>query len=380
MLTQQGCLSRQERFRQCLASLELDAAVVTDYRDVYYLTGMLPPETLPACLLFKSDGGTCLIGPALDTTPAVDDYMTYDWNEAGTNHFDMTNRLATAVAQRLSSAGINSRGPLRRVGWQVEAMPHTIAQVMERVLAPDNWVPIDPHLAGIQRRKDPDEIAEIREAIRVNTAAYDAVQEAIAPGVTELDVLSAGWRGAVRAAGEHVYHNGDYRCGAYNGPARPRPIESGEMYIVDAWTRFHGYWSDLARTYIVGPAATDLQESIFDCIAKVQRTVAAMLRPGLDTKDVWRAMDELIREHPALADIGLTHHGGHGIGLRIHSPPDINRNRGEPLQAGDCLCLEPGGYTSQARCGARIENMYLMTEDGAENLSDYPVELRPRRA
>ncbi len=62
--------------------------------------------------------------------------------------------------------------------------------------------------------------------------------------------------------------------------------------------------------------------------------------------------------------------------MRIHEPPDINRDRGGVLQSGDVLCLEPGGYVSEARLGVRIENTYLITQTGAELLSQGGIELR----
>jgi Xaa-Pro aminopeptidase len=83
----------------------------------------------------------------------------------------------------------------------------------------------------------------------------------------------------------------------------------------------------------------------------------------------------MIREHPRLADEGLIHHGGHAIGLRIHEMPDVNLERGGTLEAGNVVCIEPGGYFAEARFGVRLENMYLVTEDGCEDLCPGEVEL-----
>ena len=90
---------------------------------------------------------------------------------------------------------------------------------------------------------------------------------------------------------------------------------------------------------------------------------------------MWRALDAQIREHPTLADTGLVHHGGHAIGLRAHEMPDLNRDRGGTLEVGNVVSVEPGGYADALNYGVRIENMYLITESGAENLSEYPMEI-----
>lgn len=228
--------------------------------------------------------------------------------------------------------------------------------------------PIDQMLAEMQACKDPDEIEVLRRSVSANLGAYDAIREAIQPGVLEIDVLAAGYGGAMRAAGEKVLHDGDYRSGQFNGPARCRPIQAGELYIVDAWTCYRGYWSDMSRTFVVGRHATDVQLALFEHIKWVLAEVGKLLRPGLDGKEVFRALDEMLRLHRPLADVGLTHHGGHAIGLRAHEMPDVNAARGGIIQPGNVLCIEPGGYFQEARAGVRLENMYLITEHGCENL------------
>jgi Xaa-Pro dipeptidase len=227
----------------------------------------------------------------------------------------------------------------------------------------------------MQKRKDVDEIDVIRASIRANLGAYEAARKAIGPGVSELDVLAAGYRGAMEAAGEKVFHDGDYQCGQYNGAARNRRIEVGELYIIDAWTCYRGYWSDMSRTFMVGQPPTDVQGELYEHIRHVQQEVPKLLKPGVDGREVYRALDEMIREHPRLADEGLIHHGGHAIGLRIHEMPDVNLERGGTLEAGNVVCIEPGGYFAEARFGVRLENMYLVTEDGCEDLCPGEVEL-----
>ncbi len=241
---------------------------------------------------------------------------------------------------------------------------------------PDDWIALDDLINHMERRKDPDELDTIRRSIQVDLAAYRAAQRVIQPGVRELDVLAAAQQAAYWAAGESIYHNGDYRCGAKGGYASDREIEAGELYIVDAWTRFEGYWSDLSRTYIVGEQITDLQQSIFDHIKQIQEQVVNLLKPGIDGVVLWGMIDTLIRQHPVLAQTGLIHHAGHSIGLRAHELPDLNEDRGGMLEAGTVITVEPGAYLDSVRGGVRLENMYLITETGAENLSVFPMSLR----
>ena len=371
-LTQKGCLDRQNRFRARLAEQNIDAAALMDCRDVYYFTGKLLPDTFPVFMLLETDGGCWVVAHTDDGAPYVDDWITYEWHQLDTLNFDLMNQLNAVVKAKLQGTG-----RLRRLGIQYESVSSLLQQTLDSALQPSELVPIDSPLAEAQRCKDPDELEMLRWSVEVNLASYDAAQAILRSGVNELEALAESQRGAMLKAGERVFHDGDYQCGERHGPARNRRIERGELYILDGHTCCRGYWSDLARTYIVDSEPTDLQQSIFDHIAAVQDSVPSLLKPGARGTEIWRALDEQIREHPALADSGLAHHAGHGIGIRMHEPPDLNRDREGILRVGDVVCVEPGGYTPEARYGARIENTYLITERGAENLSKYPVDIIP---
>lgn len=373
MLTKEGCLQRQMRLKQWLADNGIEAAVITDARDVYYFTGLLLtpyPFSIPCCLWLETQGAGCLIGPVVEQSVCIEEYIGYEANLMGTISPNLMQTLYDELDKLLRGKRVDI------VAYQREALSYMAAQTIESAVDPTHWTSIDDQLASMQSCKDADEIQLIRRCIEIDLAAYTAVQAAIVPGATELEVLAAGQQAALLEAGEWVYHNGDYRCGAYNGPARPRQIQAGEIYIVDAWTCYRGYWSDLSRAFTVGNEVSPLQQSLFNYIAWIlQEHVPNLLKPGMDGQDIWRSLDQLIRQHPALAETGLIHHGGHSIGLRAHEMPDINRDRGGKLQAGQVMCVELGGYPDAARGGVRLENMYLLTADSVENLSPYPLRL-----
>jgi Xaa-Pro aminopeptidase len=373
MLTQTGCLQRQQRLREKLNEARLDAAVMTDRHEIYYFTGLLlqpQPFTLPVVLWLEVQGGSWLIAPASSGKNAfVDEHLLYPQNEGATMNPDNLRRLCGLLKNRLMNVKAS------RIGYQAESMPYQVMAELERALSPTEKTALDDTLERMQRRKDPDEIDLIRRSVQINIAAYDAAHMAIAPGVREIDVMAAGRAASLRAAGEWVYHNGDYQSGVGGGFARDRAIEAGELYIIDAWTNYRGYWSDMSRVFSVGNNPTPVQVSLFEHLKKIQLEAPKLLKPGVDGRDVWRELDRMVREHPALAEKGLVHHGGHGIGLRAHEQPDLNPERGGLLEVGTVVTIEPGAYFAEANGGARIENMYLITESGPENLSVYPIEL-----
>jgi Xaa-Pro aminopeptidase len=359
-LTATGCAARRRRLADWLKERQLPAAVITEAPDVYYFTGLRTPPFLPGTLYLDVDSRSILAMPAGYVAEGVDQPILYGWEQLGTRHPDIYDRMITALKSTVPRSAT-------KLAVQEPTFTHQLSAALG-ASGGQRLTSVNAALAAMQSRKDADELAVIREAVRVNLCAYKSVRDAIHPGANELDVLAAGIGGAMRGAGEKVWHDGDYQCGAFNGPARNRQIKSGELYIVDAWTCYRGYWSDMSRTFAVGGDGANEQHMLFQHIKEVLAHAAGMLRPGVDGASIWRAMDEMIRLHPPLASSGLTHHGGHAIGLRAHEMPDVNLSRGGRIEAGQVVCLEPGGYFADARAGVRLENMYLVTETGSENL------------
>ena len=367
-LTEQGCRQRQDRLRRLLAEKGLAGAVISAPQDIHYFSGYPIPvlPRFPAILYIAADGPSWLASPGAEAA-FVDQSAKYEGMQSSPLNPDPMRRMA-----RLVEKGFGRQA--RRVGWQSETLPHVLAEAFTKGLHADEWAPIDDGLTDMQSRKDADEVALLRESIACTLSGYDAVKAAIRPGVNELAVLEAGHAAANLRAGEIVYYGGEHQSGEKGGAARNRNIRDGELYIVDSNTVFRGYWSDLCRTFAVGET-TPLQREVFAHIAAILADLPAKLKPGAKGAELWRWMDERIRQHPHLRDVGLPHHVGHGIGTRSHEPPLLLRGRDDVLQPGNVVSCEPGSYTPELNAGVRIENTFLITESGCELLSDYPVAL-----
>jgi Xaa-Pro aminopeptidase len=163
-------------------------------------------------------------------------------------------------------------------------------------------------------------------------------------------------------------------------------IQDGEPIVIDLWPRDvrTACFADMTRTYVVGEASAEIVRYHTLCKEALDRSLAAV-RPGVAGAEVFALVCDLFHEagQPTLLtkkageilEDGFYHGLGHGVGLEVHEEPSLSRDPGT-IVAGDVVTLEPGLYR-HGYGGVRLEDLVLVTEDGAENLTDYPYELEP---
>jgi Xaa-Pro aminopeptidase len=164
-------------------------------------------------------------------------------------------------------------------------------------------------------------------------------------------------------------------------------IAPGEPIVIDLWPkdRVTGCHADMTRTFCVGDPPEELVE-YHRLVKQALDDALAGVQAGASGNALFRATCELFQEHGyktlLTKDMGQTleegfFHGlGHGVGLEVHEDPGMGIATGPPLVAGDVVTIEPGLYRPGFG-GCRLEDLLLVTEDGCENLTDYPYELQP---
>jgi Xaa-Pro aminopeptidase len=164
------------------------------------------------------------------------------------------------------------------------------------------------------------------------------------------------------------------------------PIAPGEPIVMDLFPRDRasGCFADMTRTFAVGTPSEELLQYHRLTREALDLAVAA-IRPGVTGDAVNRLVCEFFAEHgqptlltkepgTVLTD-GFFHSLGHGVGLEVHEAPNLGRN-GPELVAGDVVAVEPGLYRTGFG-GCRLEDLVLVTEDGFENLTQFPYDLEP---
>ncbi|GAB6861616.1 M24 family metallopeptidase [Haloplanus litoreus] len=173
-------------------------------------------------------------------------------------------------------------------------------------------------------------------------------------------------------------------CGADAADPHDRgsgPLRADEPIVVDIFPRDKGtrYHADMTRTFLKGTPDSTLREW-FDLTDEARRAGLDALEPGVTGEAVHGAVCDVyeaagvptLRTNPG-AETGFIHSTGHGVGLDVHELPRIAPD-GDELEPGNVVTIEPGLYDPDVG-GVRIEDLVVVTEDGYENLTDYPVEL-----
>lgn len=360
--------ARRGRLARLLAARNLDALVVTCLPNIAYLTGFFASAAAlvvaPDALRLVGDGRyrealAARAGELVDLrTSVLPAGLSYD---------------QALVDQLLPFRGL-------RVGFETAHLTVGRYRYLVGALAEQGWtVPLvetEGIVEALRIQKDDWEIARLRDAAtRLSAVAKYILSKALA-GRTEAEVASEIESHLRQAGFERPAFDTIVAAGANAARPHGRPgmrrIEAGELVVLDFGGVLDGYHTDLTRTVAIPPARAHDERLIAEVVA-AQAAAFAMVRPGAQPEQVDEAArDRLARE--GLAD-AFTHGTGHGVGLEIHEAPRVTRARAghaePPLAAGMTLTLEPGVYFPGSS-GVRIEDDVLVTDSGAEWLTEVP--------
>jgi len=165
------------------------------------------------------------------------------------------------------------------------------------------------------------------------------------------------------------------------------PIRVGVPIVVDIWPRDNEsfMFCDMTRTYVVGDVPDDVRKWQRLCKEALDRAISE-IKDGADGRAIFDGTCEIFEAAgeptqrtktpgEALAN-GFFHGLGHGVGLEVHEEPGMGLASKAPLKAGDVVTVEPGCYRA-GYGGVRLEDLVLVTMNGAENLTTYPYDLEP---
>jgi Xaa-Pro aminopeptidase len=237
-------------------------------------------------------------------------------------------------------------------------------------------VPAGDTIEALRAIKDSEELEAIRSAARL---ADDALTEVLARGIvgrTEHDValdLEYTMRrmGAEAVSFPPIVAAGDHGALPHATP-RDVPIPAGTMCVIDWGAQLEGYASDCTRTYATGEV-DQRDDEVYALVLRAQVAALEAVRPGPTGREVDAVARAIIDAAGHAEHFG---HGlGHGVGLAVHEGPRLSKQGETSLERGMVVTVEPGVYVP-GTVGVRIEDLVIVTDDGAEVVSSLPKDLQ----
>lgn len=231
-------------------------------------------------------------------------------------------------------------------------------------------------VAALRMQKDESELDAMRQAVQVAQQALLNTLPHFRPGMSELDLASELVLQTLRAGSQGelpfmpIVSGGPNSANPHASPSS-RPIQQGDLLVIDWGAAYAGYFSDLTRTFAIGEVAPEYVR-IAEIVLQANTAGRLAGKPGVPA----RAVDMAARSVIEAAGYGeyFTHRTGHGLGMEGHEPPYMRGDNELILQPGMTYTVEPGIYLP-GRNGVRIEDDVVVTADGAASLSDLPRPL-----
>jgi Xaa-Pro aminopeptidase len=350
---------RRKALDQLISNAKLDALVITHPANWYYLTGF----TGEAGVLIVSEGVATLITDGRFTTQVRQETTSVRLIEQKGSLMESTGRLLREKASK-------------RVGFDPAQTSVGQLQLLRKAAgARTKWISA-PGLLGILRaRKEPSELARMRQAAILAGDVLTGAINLLKPGVMENEIAAEieyqmRKRGASGPAFETIVAFGDRSALPHARPTAKR-LRKNELVVLDLGAILAHYCSDITRTVHVGKAPARVKQW-YRAVLEAQIAAIAAVRAGASCGDVDAAARQVLAGHKL--DRLFTHSTGHGLGLEVHEEPRVARGQKARLEPGFVVTIEPGVYMGGVG-GIRIEDDVAVHPGNTEVLTRIPRDL-----
>lgn len=381
---------RDERLRGLMADKGVDALVLLANANVSYATGASWPLSdagrgnveRPVAVVLADDEMPHLFTPF--RADAADDLELDDDHLHGATYLDVDEGIDTFAA------------------IVADLVPPSASIAFDEVTGAmhggrdrffGSWPPraASEVMSAARLVKTRDELACLRHALWITEQAMGAVQAALAPGVRQTDLTATFLHhvfdlGAEANVLDPIWqvmpaHQDDLPWTVHGDIACPllsteRELAEGDVLWVDTGIMHRGFHSDFGRTWVVGGEPTDRQQAQHDRWSEIDGAVRAVIKAGVTAAELTTAAIEVVDgDRPWMSHFYL----GHGLGLDSAEAPYVGTDLGDDydrrlvLAEGTVLVVEPVVW-DEGHSGYRSENVYVITEEGCENLTDYPYD------
>jgi len=358
----------------------------TPNRNYYYITGIEKEKT--ACLITKFNGKTetYLFIERRDSHREKFEGKMLEPEEAteisGIVNVLYIDELEKKIARLLESniCKIAYLDLERRRNWSAALNPSQVfAASITKKYPHLNIENIYHDLCEMRVIKTEGEIERIKKAVEITNLGVRNMMKHARPGMMEYE-LEAYFDFTLKSHGVKAFAFNTIAAAGANAVTlhyekNNAPIGENDMILFDLGAEYKYYASDISRTFPVSGKFTERQKVLYNIVLKASDEVIKLLKPGTPHEDITKTHKKVVTEE--CKKIGLIkedveidkyflHGSGHYIGLDTH---DVGTTEGVTLKPNMVLTIEPGLYFKDESIGIRIEDVFLITEDGHEFIS-----------
>ncbi len=341
--------TRIEKLLSLMEGKGIETAIITDPKNMYYYSGFYNGEGY--VVISK---GQCYV---------VTDFRYTEYAE------DVCKGFEVCDISKHKPSDFVGHG---KVGFEDKSISYSEYVKFSEYI--DDFVPLGNMALLPRERKDSAEIASIKKAVAIADEAFSHICKYIRTDMTEKEVAAEidcfmKKNGAEGCSFQTIVAAGE-RGSLPHAQPTDRKLRSGDLVVMDYGCIVDGYCSDMTRTVAVGDVS-DESEQVYNKVLLAQTEALRQLKAGLSGKEVdGIARNILDSTYPG----AFGHSLGHSVGLDIHENPNLSPRNENAVCAGNVITVEPGVYLP-GRCGVRIEDLTIVTENGCEILTKSPKNL-----
>ena len=353
-----------QRQATTLREMHVDAMIASSPQNVAYtIQFMVPshpiiPERPAASVVTADDNSAVLVANMEETTT-----KRYGQVDSVHAYVEFEEQPMDRLARLLSDMGLSES----KIAVEMEYLPARDYAMLQERLPRCSFVAADNILARLRMVKTTGEIDKLRKVGRIASEVHASVYKKVGAGNTERDLAAEIWGEYLRRGGDAmsilVVASGD-RSALPNGSATDRVLGPGELIRVDIIALCDYYYSDVARTIVVGEPNNE-QRGIWRKIYDTHQMLLDMVKPGVMTSDLYSVFRREFQRY----GFPVNDFVGHGLGLGLHEQPLIGKIGDHVLEENMVLCIEP--FITYEKLGYHVEDEVLVTSTGYELLTKY---------
>lgn len=345
-------MSKLQKFKAKMAEAGFDAAILSSYVNIRYITG------------FDYQDGYVLV--TKNKSYVLTDFRYIEAAKAALDP-DEFEIVIPENSMGISMCSLLEENECRVVAFEDATLAYASLERFKKALVGKELVPGASKIADTLRLfKDLDEIEKMKKAQAITDAAFTHILKVLTPNMTEIDAaleleFFMRRQGSEGVAFETIAVSGS-ASSLPHGVPRNVKLEKG-FFTMDYGAKVDGYCSDMTRTVVLGKADADMKK-LYNTVLTAQKAALEVIKEGTPCRECDKVARDIIDNAGYKGRFG--HSLGHGVGMYIHEAPSLSGRAPEDmvLQRGHIVTDEPGIYI-EGLYGCRIEDMIAIMPDGS---------------